>query len=132
MPANAPPNTTNAGSILSTPLKHPNFEAPEDTKPREYAEKVPTQIFVPCRDQAEDNDKERRGYGNERVEFCFEPEKRHFFNTPAFLSSRDMIIPMTEPTKHSAKIAAVMPTITHGSVAPKNIVTASFSAPVTV
>ena len=41
-------------------------------------------------------------------------------------------MPTTEPTKQSATIAAVIPTITHGSVAPKNMVTASFSSPVTV
>ena len=108
------------------------FEAPEDAKPRKQAEKVPTQIFVPRLDQAEDNDKERRGYGNERVEFCFEPEKLHFLSTPAFFNSLDMTMPTTEPTKHSTTIATVIPTITHGSVAPKNMVTASFSSPVTV
>ena len=47
-------------------FEHP-FEAPEDAKPHKYAKKVPTQIFVPSRDQAEDNDKERRSDGDERV-----------------------------------------------------------------
>ena len=38
MPANAPPNTTNAGSILSTPLKHPKMQSHTST-PKRYQQR---------------------------------------------------------------------------------------------
>lgn len=61
MPANAPRHDERGQHF-----EHP-FEAPEDAQPRKHAEKVPTKIFIPSHDQTEDNDKERRGYGDERI-----------------------------------------------------------------
>ena len=84
--------------------------APEQQQPHEHrGEKNRAGEQFPCHDEAEHDDEQPRKNGDERIEF-FVPQSHYFFMTPDFFSSREMMTPMSAPTKQIARTAMLMPT----------------------
>ena len=107
------------------------FPTPEDHEPHKHCTKkygAREQIFR--HDKPEYNDEYPGQDRHQRIQFLV-PDRLHFFITPDFLISREMISPITVPNAHTATTATLIPIAMPG-FAPINALTAIPVSSVTV
>ena len=93
-------------------VQTPFFTA-EKEQPDIRAQKKPCAVFISRHNEPEENEKDACYKNEYGIYLFFERHESHFFRTPAFLSSRETTMPITEPMKHIATTAQEIPVTTH-------------------
>ena len=125
-PEEYPRNHDKCGQCVQT-----GFPTPEDYKPYKHcAKKYGAREQVFRHDKPEHDDEYPGQDSHQRIKFLV-PDRLHFFITPDFLISREMISPITVPNAHTATTATLIPIAMPG-FAPINALTAIPVSSVTV